>query len=247
MKLSMNFRNFTVNDSARIICKKTVIARPANVVNAETFGAMIENATIDRCIDYCVDKSIALRALADETKNDDTRARRIALADEFDANVDALKKERNDDAPDYEHTLAQAVAYTLNTKMRGTKADTRTYTGFYEAFDMARDLARRGATSNKAIQPLADALRKALNTAIENDGNGDDITKRFKARVNVDMARNLIYGAGYEKYGNMSRAGIPIHTMDIREFTVQALNMCFEKTFDFTDVKRLRASSRTEF
>lgn len=247
MKLTTTFVNVTVNKSARIICRTTRIARPANVVNTDDFTAQVENAILNRAIEYCVKESITLREAADATKNDDTRARKIALANEFDDNVVSLRAMVHDNVADYHHTIAEVVAYTCNTMLRGTKSDTRVYSGFYDCFDMARDLARKGSTSNKAVQPLADALREALNKAVENDGNGDNVSKRFKARVNVDMARNLVFGAGYIKTGHIGANGFPIHHMDVREFTCQALNMCLEKTFDFHDVKRLRANgSRTE-
>lgn len=247
MKLTTTFQNVTVNKSARVTCKSVTIARPANVIDCAVFTAQIENAIIDRNIELCVSDSMTLREQADETKNDERRARLVTLADEFDDNVTSLKAMRHDDIPEYHHTIAEVVAYTECTAMRGTKNDSRVYKGFYDCFDMARELGRKGTTSNKAVQPLADALREALNTAIENDGNGDDITKRFKARVNVDMAKNLVFGAGFVRTGKLGRAGFPIHHMDVREFTCQALNMCLAKTFDFTDIKKLTPAKRNEF
>lgn len=247
MKLTTTFKNITVNKSARVICRTTKIARPANVINADVFTAQIENAIIDRNIELCVADSISLRESADETKNDERRARLISLADEFDANVNSLKAMRHNDIPEYRHTIAEVVAYTECIALRGTRKDTRVYKGFYECYDMARELGRKGTTSNKAVQPLADALRVALNTAIENDGNGTEVSKRFKARVSVDMAKNLVFGAGFVRTGKLSASGFPIHRMDVREFTCEALNMCLAKTFDFTDIKKLvKPETRTE-
>lgn len=238
MKKTMTINYATVSATATVTAKTRVIARPANVLNIDMFKAQVENAIYARVMDMCGHMSAAWLDKAETTKNIDTEKNARDMSARFDAAYTAVKAMYHNDVPDFRHTIAHVVAYTLFPAMRGSKTDIRVFSGFFDAYHMAQDIAR-GSMSDKAIAPLAKALRDAMNTAIANDGN-DGCTKRFKARVNNDMARNLVHGAGFVHTSTISRNGQRVHVMTAQEFTVEAMNMCLLKTFDYTDIKGLK-------
>lgn len=247
MKKAMTINYATVSATATVTAKTRVIACPANVVNVDTFKAQVENAIFARVMDMCGHMSAQWLDKAETTKNMDTEKNARDMSARFDTAYATVKAMYHNDAPDFRHTIAHVVAYTLFPAMRGSKTDIRVFSGFFDAYHMAQDIAR-GSMSNKAIEPFATALRDAMNKAIANDGNGDNVTKRFKARVNNDMARNLIHGAGFVRTSTISRSGQRVHVMTAQEFTVEAMNMCLLKTFDYTDIKGLkRGPAVTEF
>lgn len=239
MKKTMTINYATVTANATVTARTRAIACPANILNIDMFKAQVENAIYARVIDMCGHMSAQWLDKAETTKNMDTEKNARDMSARFDAAYATVKAMYHNDIPDYKHTIAHVVAYTLFPAMRGSKSDIRVFSGFFDAYHMAQDIAR-GSMSDKAVAPLATALREAMNTAITNDGNNDNISKRFKARVNNDMARNLIHGAGFVRTSTISRNGQNTHVMTAQEFTVQAMNMCLLKTFDYTDIKGLK-------
>lgn len=251
MKETMNVTRFTVTFSTCVLTVKTVgIATPANVKDLTWYRHAIENAELDALSDVVADRI--------ETVN--TQIMNVQASEKFDRDrVDTLESKRDTlsalwqniearkhDGVEYKHTIAHAVAYTLFGVMRGTKNSSVVPAGMYQGYTLARDLLKTGNLTDKSkgLQELANIVRDSMNKFIENDSTNADLTKKFTARVNLDMVRNLCYTI-IGKY-NYSKSGIKISVYDEREFCRQAFLMCLEKTFKFTDVVKVNVPTYSE-
>ena len=251
MKETMNVTRYTVTLSTCVLTTKAIgIATPTNVKDLTWYRYAIENAEIDALADIISNRieTVSKQIMSAQDSEKFDRDRVEALETKRDA-LSALWQNietRRHDGVEYKHTIAHAVAYTLFSVMRGTKNSSVIPAGMYQGYTLARDLLKTGNLTDKSkgLQELANIVRDSMNKFIENDSANADLTKKFTARVNLDMVRNLCYTI-VGKY-NYSKSGIKISVYDDREFCRQAFLMCLEKTFKFTDIVKVNVPTYSE-
>lgn len=251
MKETMNVTRFTISMTDCVLTEKSIgIAEPANIKDTVWFRNAIENAQLDALILRANDKIESIEKRMDKMQESDKfdRTKFAVLESDRDSwygMVHTLESKKHSGI-EYEHTIAHAVSYALFSCERGTKKDTRIPFGMYAGYRIARDLLKTGSLSDKSdkLQELTDMVRNAMNALVANDDN-PELTKKFTARVNLAMTRNLCYTL-VGKF-NYSKSGINITVYDEREFARQAILMCLEKTFRFTDIVKSTANTYTEF
>ena len=251
MKETINVTRYTVTLSTCVLTTKAIgIATPANVKDLTWYRHAIENAEIDTLADIISNRieTVSKQIMSAQDSEKFDRDRVEALETKRDA-LNALWQNietRRHDGIEYKHTIAHAVAYTLFSVIRGTKNSSVVPAGMYQGYTLARDLLKTGNLTDKSkgLQELANIVRDSMNKFIENDSANSDLTKKFTARVNLDMVRNLCYTI-VGKY-NYSKSGIKISVYDEREFCRQAFLMCLEKTFKFTDIVKVNVPTYSE-
>lgn len=249
MKEQMKVTRYSVDWKKAGFTKSVLsIARPANIIDIDTCINAIEECQIDAWIKAIMEKVIAKSVQIEkfQSANSFNRDRMAELEKERDE-LTILYKAMQDEKTNtpYEHTIAHAVAYVLFPVCRGSKHHTITPAGLSRCYIDARDLLKTGFLTDKSegLQELTNNLRDSVNRFIENDKD-NDMCKNFKARVNLEMTRNLCYTI-IGKY-NFSRSGIKVPVYDEREFSKQVLLMCLEKTFKFTDIVKVKTDTHEE-
>lgn len=249
MKEQMKVTRYSVDwKKAGFTKSELSIARPANVIDIDTCIKAIEDCQIDAWLKAIEEKAIAKSVQIEKYQNANSfnRDHMKELEQERDE-LTILYKAMQDEKTDtpYEHTIAHAVAYVLFPICRGSKHHTITPAGLSRCYVDARDLLKTGSLTDKSkgLQELTNNVRDAVNRFVENDKN-NDMAKAFKARVNLEMTRNLCYTI-IGKY-NFSRSGIKASVYDEREFSKQVLLMGLEKTFKFTDIIKAKTDTHDE-